>query len=208
MARREAKGRKPAAKTRAKPKPKAKPEPAKRPVLQGEVMAAGSRRKTGGTPEHVPTDENRSKVEALTAYGFTQERIAPMIGVSVPTLVKHYAREMERGEAPLEAKLLESVAGQALGAPALYDERGNKLRDEKRPYAPASYFLLRRQERREEKRAEAARQAEEAARLEARHRLKLIFEHATPEEIEVLDRVILRVRERLGMPPPLVADEK
>jgi len=50
-------------------------------------------------PKHVPTQEQRDKVKALSAYGLTQEGIARVFGIrSVKTLRKHYRSELELGE--------------------------------------------------------------------------------------------------------------
>jgi DNA-binding XRE family transcriptional regulator len=43
------------------------------------------------------TDENKAVVSSLTAFGITQESIAKKLGISVPTLVKHYQHELETG---------------------------------------------------------------------------------------------------------------
>lgn len=54
-----------------------------------------------GDPEHVPTDQSKMLVDGLASAGFTQEEIGHVVGVSVPTLVKHYAEMMK--VAPLRA---------------------------------------------------------------------------------------------------------
>lgn len=67
-----------------------------------------------GRPEHLPTERNRNKITMLLAFGWTKKRIANAVSVSVPTLNKHYFRELavrdqarDRLEAGLAAKLLE-----------------------------------------------------------------------------------------------------
>jgi len=43
-----------------------------------------------GRPPHIPTPENRNKIMLLLAQGWTDARIAGALGITVPTLKKHY----------------------------------------------------------------------------------------------------------------------
>lgn len=43
-----------------------------------------------GRPPHIPTKENRNKIMLLLAQGWTDARIAASLGITVPTLKKHY----------------------------------------------------------------------------------------------------------------------
>lgn len=43
-----------------------------------------------GRPPHVPTEENVNKVKLLMALHWTAERIANALGISQPTLRRHY----------------------------------------------------------------------------------------------------------------------
>jgi hypothetical protein len=43
-----------------------------------------------GRPQHIPTSENRNKVTLLLALGWSNPRIANALGVTLPTLRKHY----------------------------------------------------------------------------------------------------------------------
>lgn len=43
-----------------------------------------------GRPEHQPTKENINKIILLLAQGWTNERIAGAIGITIPTLKRHY----------------------------------------------------------------------------------------------------------------------
>lgn len=56
--------------------------------LFGNPFDAGSRK--AGRPEHEPTEENIINVMVLLASGMTNHEVAKTIGVSVPTLRKHY----------------------------------------------------------------------------------------------------------------------
>lgn len=61
--------------------------------LLGDPIPAGHGRR--GRPEHIPTSENRSKVMLLMAMGWVDARIANALSVSIPTLRKHYFRELK-----------------------------------------------------------------------------------------------------------------
>jgi hypothetical protein len=73
----------------------------------GDLVLA-NRMKTkdkGGRPGHAPDDRSRQMVEVLSGFGIPQDKIADVIGVDGKTLRKHYAREVQRGAATVEAKL-------------------------------------------------------------------------------------------------------
>lgn len=48
-----------------------------------------------GRPPHVPTATTRRKVRRLRAKGEGQLAIADALGITVPTLTRHYARELD-----------------------------------------------------------------------------------------------------------------
>lgn len=52
-----------------------------------------------GRPEHRATQANRNLVEQYAAMGIPQEHIAMKIGVTAPTLRKHYHVQLELGAA-------------------------------------------------------------------------------------------------------------
>lgn len=56
--------------------------------LFGDVisLSAGKR----GRPQHVPSKENINKIMLLLAQGWTNERIAGALGITTPTLRRHY----------------------------------------------------------------------------------------------------------------------
>lgn len=56
-------------------------------------------------PEHKPTQKDRGKVEAWVASGATQDTIAKLLGISVPTLEKHYRTELDDGMNLANAKI-------------------------------------------------------------------------------------------------------
>ena len=50
-----------------------------------------------GRPSHVPTEKDRKTVEAMASYGVPQDEIALVLGVSPPTLRRHYAETAGQG---------------------------------------------------------------------------------------------------------------
>ncbi|AZN72751.1 helix-turn-helix domain-containing protein [Georhizobium profundi] len=61
--------------------------------LLGDPIPEGFGKK--GRPPHIPTEKNRSKIILLLAQGWTDPRIAGALGISLPTLRKHYFRELK-----------------------------------------------------------------------------------------------------------------
>lgn len=59
--------------------------------------AASSKKRRPGRPSFEATKHQRAEVRALVAFGITEIDIAKYIGVSVPTLRKHFAEELELG---------------------------------------------------------------------------------------------------------------
>jgi hypothetical protein len=68
--------------------------------------------------EHEPTDKTRSEVSALASFGVPQEDIAAYIGISKPTLAKHYPDELAfssiKANATVGKYLFSLASGQAL----------------------------------------------------------------------------------------------
>lgn len=69
-----------------------------------------------GRPVHVPTQENRNKVNMLLAFGWNNDRIASALHITAPTLRRHYFRELkfreearDRLDALVGIKLLDRV---------------------------------------------------------------------------------------------------
>jgi hypothetical protein len=84
----------------------------------GDLVLA-NRMKTkdkGGRPGHAPDDRSRQMVEVLSGFGIPQDKIADVIGVDGKTLRKHYAREVQRGAATVEAKLVGNLLKLAGGS--------------------------------------------------------------------------------------------
>jgi hypothetical protein len=53
-------------------------------------------RDKSGRPEHVATDENRNKVMMMLAFRCKNSEIAGALGVSQPTLRKHYLQQLQQ----------------------------------------------------------------------------------------------------------------
>ena len=70
---------------------------------------------------HEPTDQTRSEVSALASFGIPQEDIAAYIGISHPTLRKHYEQELKvssiKANAAVGKYLYRLASGMALKDP-------------------------------------------------------------------------------------------
>jgi len=75
---------------------------------------------------HNPTDETRAAVSALASFGFPQEDIAKYIGISKPTLAKHYGEELKLSAIKSSKEVGEFLhfmaSGRALQKGATYGE--------------------------------------------------------------------------------------
>lgn len=79
-----------------------------------------------GPAEHERTEEIAHRVMVRSAAGWRLDLIAKDIGLSVPTLRKHYGRELEDGWTMLQGLLLDAMmkaalAGKTAAAAALTD---------------------------------------------------------------------------------------
>jgi len=73
-----------------------------------------------GRPPHLVTAENRRKVMVLAAFDKNEAQIAAALGISGPTLKKHYFRELK---SRLEAR--QRLEGKLLGALMKEVDAGN-----------------------------------------------------------------------------------
>lgn len=62
-----------------------------------------------GRPEFQPTEDQRDTVRSMAAYGVPQFDIARVIGCSVPTLRKHFFREVEISEIEATARVAQTL---------------------------------------------------------------------------------------------------
>ena len=67
-----------------------------------------------GPPPFQPTDDHRRTVERAAGLGFTQEKIAALLGITKPTLEKHFREELDRGMALIDYQVGSSLVDQAL----------------------------------------------------------------------------------------------
>jgi hypothetical protein len=76
--------------------------------------------------KHEPTDKTRSEVSALASFGVPQEDIAAYIGISKPTLAKHYADELSfssiKANAQVGKYLFSLASGQAIKSGATHGD--------------------------------------------------------------------------------------
>jgi len=70
--------------------------------------------KKGGRPEHKVTKGMQNLVATLAYGDLTQEQIAEELGISVPTLVKHYADDIKRGKAKIVGALMSASLKNAI----------------------------------------------------------------------------------------------
>lgn len=70
--------------------------------------------KKNGRPGHAPTDQQRRQVEMMSAFGNTLDQIAQIVGISKPTLLKHYADELALGRGKADELETGDLAGPAL----------------------------------------------------------------------------------------------
>lgn len=68
------------------------------------VMANAARSR--GRPAHEPDGVRRRFVEVMAGAAVPQAEIAAVIGVTEPTLRRHYRRELDRGAARVQVKLV------------------------------------------------------------------------------------------------------
>lgn len=95
-----------------------------------------------GRPPFKPTDDQREQVEAYVSYGATHDDIAELIGVAPKTLRAHFRAELDRGSLKANMKVAGSVFRQAVGAPAVYDQSGQCIREEQKPIFAAGAFWM------------------------------------------------------------------
>ncbi|MDA8259536.1 MAG: hypothetical protein M0Z99_28515 [Betaproteobacteria bacterium] len=64
---------------------------------------------------HKPTAETRSSVAALASFGVTSNEIAAHLGISQPTLRRHYRTELDTGAVAANAKVARALFNLATG---------------------------------------------------------------------------------------------
>jgi hypothetical protein len=69
----------------------------------------------GRNRPHEPTDEYRRQVEMLAGIGVPETMICRVIGISKPTLEKHYRDDLETGRAKAATKIAKRLYDIAMG---------------------------------------------------------------------------------------------
>jgi DNA-binding CsgD family transcriptional regulator len=97
--------------------------------------------KNSGRRSYVPTDEEREKVRVLKAGAMSNEAIAVAIGISEPTLSKHFSSDLEIGAAKVTAEILiarynSAKAGNVAAQNKLLELAGAVRAQDKRTRAP------------------------------------------------------------------------
>lgn len=69
----------------------------------------------GGRPPFAPTDKDRATVKSMSAFGIPDYEIAKVIGITPPTLRKHFWQELEVGHIEANAKVAQSLFKKATG---------------------------------------------------------------------------------------------
>lgn len=70
---------------------------------------------SGGRPRFEPNAQQRRTVRALAGYGIPHRSIAEVVGITGPTLRKHFRLELDTAEAEANAKVAESLFRRATG---------------------------------------------------------------------------------------------
>ena len=78
------------------------------------------------TAKHKKTEETTGQVKALATFGVSQEDICTFIGVSLPTLHKHYRQELDeasaKGKVAVTKFLFHAASGKAIDEGAAYSD--------------------------------------------------------------------------------------
>ena len=78
-------------------------------------MSAAKVKNLGGRPAHKPDARSRRVVEMLAGLAVPQEKISEVLAVDRKTLARHYASELQRGAALIEASLCSNLLRLASG---------------------------------------------------------------------------------------------
>lgn len=66
-------------------------------------------KRRAGRPAYEPTDKDRAQVKLLAAFGVREDDICKLLGISPPTLRKHFRDELELGHLEANAKVAQSL---------------------------------------------------------------------------------------------------
>jgi hypothetical protein len=82
------------------------------PLLTPRGNLGGLRDPPGGRPPHIPTEAQKNLAKICSALGKPRRIAAELMGVSVNTLIRHYAKEWELGKDNVDV----AVAGKLISA--------------------------------------------------------------------------------------------
>lgn len=91
------------------------------------------------------TDQQRGEVRGLAIANIPLDQIAKFVGISEPTLRKHFPEEIAKGRMTLLAGAATNMARMALGSKAEYDAKGHCIRAEVKPEFVACCYVLKTQ---------------------------------------------------------------
>jgi len=69
----------------------------------------------GVSTTHRVTGRKKNLIKTMKSYGMTNDQIANVLQISLPTLNKFYPKELEFGKSDMLKKLADTVYGKALG---------------------------------------------------------------------------------------------
>ena len=78
------------------------------------MKQAAAEKDVGGRPPHEPTEKQRSQVRTMAGMGIPMVDIATVVGLSTPTLRKHYLHELEVGQIESCGMVAQSLYKQAM----------------------------------------------------------------------------------------------
>jgi len=70
-----------------------------------------------GRPSYQATEKDRRTVREMTAYGIDQDAIARVLGISKPTIRRHFRQEIDTAAPEAVAMVAGSLFQQAMGSP-------------------------------------------------------------------------------------------
>ena len=111
----------------------------------------GGLRPGAGRKPFEPSLQDRKTARVLTGYGVSQAGIANLIlhpdgtPISKVILRKHFRVELDRGHPEFVAWLGDKLRAAIEGTPAVYDDAGNLLKEERPPSVSATIFGLKTQ---------------------------------------------------------------
>ena len=99
-------------------------------------------RRPANQPEHVPTAELARQIEQMASLGLTRDEIAQIVGLGRTAVGKHYKTQLKAGVVKSKVAILNSGYRMAVGAEAVFDAKGNKVRDEVKPDKSVLIFMM------------------------------------------------------------------